>query len=76
MRTTIEVPVLSAAFRELGVPLSLVTTAEPTVYVSGLPPTIQKQDNWLAATSPARRTRAFALLRPVWPLRAARSTTW
>lgn len=38
MRTTIDVPVLSAAFRELGVPLSLVSAAGPTVYVSGLPP--------------------------------------
>lgn len=38
MRTTIDVPVLSAAFRELGVPLSLVNAAGPAVYVSGLPP--------------------------------------
>ena len=38
MRNVIEVPVLSAAFAELGVPRTLVNTAGPTVYVSGLPP--------------------------------------
>lgn len=38
MRTIVDVPVLSAAFADLGVPLTLVNTAGPTVYVSGLPP--------------------------------------
>src|SRR6476659_3270897 len=34
----VEVPVLSAAVRALGVPLSLVTKAAGLVFVSGLPP--------------------------------------
>ena len=34
----IEVPVLSAAVRALGVPLSLVTKAAGLVFVSGMPP--------------------------------------
>ncbi|WP_141575477.1 RidA family protein [Actinomadura sp. WMMA1423] len=38
MRTVITVPVLSDAFAQLGVPLTLVNTAGPAVYVSGLPP--------------------------------------
>ncbi|MFH8252578.1 Rid family hydrolase [Microbacterium sp. B2969] len=38
MRDIVTVPVLSEAFARLGVPLTLVNTAGPTVYVSGLPP--------------------------------------
>lgn len=38
MRTVVPVPVLTDAFANLGVPLTLVNTAGPTVYVSGLPP--------------------------------------
>lgn len=38
MRTIVTVPVLTDAFAKLGVPLTLVNTAGPTVYVSGLPP--------------------------------------
>lgn len=38
MRTIVPVPVLTEAFTRLGVPLTLVNTAGPTVYVSGLPP--------------------------------------
>lgn len=38
MRTVVPVPVLTDAFAKLGVPLTLVNTAGPTVYVSGLPP--------------------------------------
>jgi 2-iminobutanoate/2-iminopropanoate deaminase len=38
VRTIVDVPVLSAAFADLGVPLTLVNTAGPTVFVSGLPP--------------------------------------
>ncbi|BDV31628.1 Rid family hydrolase [Microbacterium terricola] len=38
MRTIVTVPVLSESFARLGVPLTLVNTAGPTVYVSGLPP--------------------------------------
>lgn len=38
MRTVVTVPVLTDAFAELGVPLTLVNTAGPAVYVSGLPP--------------------------------------
>ena len=34
----VEVPVLSAAVRALGVPLSLVTRAKGMVFVSGMPP--------------------------------------
>jgi 2-iminobutanoate/2-iminopropanoate deaminase len=34
----VEVPVLSAAVRALGVPLSLVTRAAGLVFVSGMPP--------------------------------------
>ena len=34
----VEVPVLSAAVRALGVPLSLVTKAKGMVFVSGMPP--------------------------------------
>jgi len=34
----VEVPVLSAAVRSLGVPLSLVTKAKGMVFVSGMPP--------------------------------------
>ncbi|BAV47208.1 translation initiation inhibitor [Mesorhizobium loti] len=34
----VEVPVLSAAVRALGVPLSLVTKAAGLVFVSGMPP--------------------------------------
>lgn len=38
MKEVIEVPVLSAAIRRLGVPLSLVTRANGMVFVSGTPP--------------------------------------
>lgn len=38
MRSIVTVPVLSEAFARLGVPLTLVNTAGPMVYVSGLPP--------------------------------------
>ncbi|MEU1972126.1 Rid family hydrolase [Microbacterium sp. NPDC019599] len=38
MRRIVTVPVLSDAFARLGVPLTLVNTAGPTVYVAGLPP--------------------------------------
>ena len=34
----VEVPVVSAAVRSLGVPLSLVTKAKGMVFVSGMPP--------------------------------------
>lgn len=37
-KEVIEVPVLSAAVRALGVPLSLVTKAAGLVFVSGTPP--------------------------------------
>ncbi len=37
-KEVIEVPVLSAAVRALGVPLSLVTKATGLVFVSGMPP--------------------------------------
>ncbi|WP_214475736.1 RidA family protein [Mesorhizobium sp. dw_380] len=37
-KEVIEVPVLSAAVRALGVPLSLVTKAAGQVFVSGMPP--------------------------------------
>lgn len=36
--TSIEVPVLSEAIRQLDIPLSIVTVAEPLVFVSGIPP--------------------------------------
>jgi enamine deaminase RidA (YjgF/YER057c/UK114 family) len=38
MREVIEVPVLSDAIRAFGAPMTLVNTAGPTVYVSGVPP--------------------------------------
>ena len=38
MREIIEVPVLSAAVRKIGVPLSLVTRGAGLVFVSGTPP--------------------------------------
>ncbi|GGJ42650.1 enamine deaminase RidA [Neoroseomonas lacus] len=38
VKEVIEVPVLSAAVRRLGVPLSLVTRANGMVFVSGTPP--------------------------------------
>ena len=37
-KQVIEVPVLSDAVRKIGVPLSLVTKANETIYVSGMPP--------------------------------------
>ena len=38
MKETIEVPVLSAAVRKIGIPLSLVTKGAGLVFVSGTPP--------------------------------------
>lgn len=38
MREIVEVPVLSAAVRKIGVPLSLVTKGAGLVFVSGTPP--------------------------------------
>ncbi|AID31933.1 2-iminobutanoate/2-iminopropanoate deaminase [Mesorhizobium sp. USDA 4775] len=38
IKEIVEVPVLSAAVRALGVPLSLVTRAAGLVFVSGMPP--------------------------------------
>ncbi|WP_053383040.1 Rid family hydrolase [Leucobacter celer] len=38
MRNVVDVPVLTETFQKLGVPLTLVNIAGPTVFVSGLPP--------------------------------------
>jgi 2-iminobutanoate/2-iminopropanoate deaminase len=38
LREIIEVPVLSAAVRKIGVPLSLVTRGAGLVFISGMPP--------------------------------------
>lgn len=60
MRTIVTVPVLTDAFAKLGVPLTLVNTAGPTVYVSGPPPYDPETGELVRGTSPHRQTRACA----------------
>ena len=50
----IEVPVLSAAVKALGVPLSLVTKARGMVFVSGMPPFDIQTGKLVPATSKYR----------------------